>query len=184
MFVSRDEKHAQLQALETSTICYPRILPSRSTSVWFVVFVSERVQIPGIYMCIYIYIYCIYCISWPLTWSFFHHVLFFMLHMHAFVMMAGLCYGWDVTVGTLCGSLKTSCWLWEGIRSQTRFAVALVCPLNPQRPDHISTEAGNHRMAVVDPCTQYHFQWCAAVLSVAAARKRADGALWCFMSRL
>lgn len=93
--------------------------PPRSTSVWFVVFVSERLQIPGIYMCMYIY-------PWPLTCSFFHHVLFFMLHMHASVMMAGLCYGWDVTVGTLCGSLKTSCWLWEGIRSQTRFAVALV----------------------------------------------------------
>lgn len=134
-------------------------------------------QIPGIYTCMYL------CL-WPLTRSFFSSRLVFHATYACFRDDGWPRHGRDVTVGTLCGSLKTDCWLWEGIRSQTRFAVALVCPLSPRRPDHISTEAENPRMAVVDPCTQYHFQWCAAVLSVGAARAGADGALWCLMPRL
>lgn len=63
-------------------------------------------------------------------------------------MRAGFLVWWDATVQTRCGSLKTSCWLPEGKKIPNQPAVAPVCPLKPQWPDHISAEAGNHRTIV------------------------------------
>lgn len=163
MFVTRDEKHAQLQALETSTICYPNTpLPCHNPRLICGLCLKDAIFLELIYI-------------QPLACSFFFGASCF----SRYTCMPRR-WGLDCTM-VRCDSWNT---LWfikdillalRGNKIPNQIAVALVCPLNPQRPDHISTEAGNHRTAVVDPAHNT-ISIAGTVLSAAPAHQRADGA--------
>lgn len=125
-------------SLETSTIHYPLLLWP-TFDLWSL---SRRQCFLG------------------LTHLLFFFLSFFFLHVSYFTASSFSCcarqqWGLDCCM-VRCDSSNT---LWfikdillasRGKKIPNQLAVAPVCPLNPHWPDHISAEAGNHRMTVVN----------------------------------
>lgn len=120
---------------------------------------SSTINYPHIPHCYGQHLICGLCLGGGISWiwyifsSFFFACFLFHCVSPLFVlctpaMRAGPLAWWDATVQTRCGSLNTSCWFPEGKKIPSLPPVALVCPLKPQWPDHISIEAGNHRTTV------------------------------------